>query len=270
MNDVVRIFVTESNGLRPRYQDNDILTEKARKFLPFSNVDQNENECILSLSTKYDVIIKYDPFKMIILKDGKEEMIVNEFDNFYFEAYIERKDYSQCEGEDCPSESEEERALWEEKFSSHTYHYDYGAASVGLDFTFVDTRFVYGIPEHASSLPLKNTVNDENGYNEPYRLWNLDVFEYKLDVTDSLYADIPFALGYNANTENSVFWMNTAETYVDVMDSPSKRGKNVRWMSESGVIEAFIILSSASSASSYLSQYYELTGTSSSVLASLT
>jgi hypothetical protein len=42
---------------------------------------------------------------------------------------------------------------------------------------------VYGIPEHASSLALRNTRGGKEGeaYTQPYRLYNLDVFEYELN-----------------------------------------------------------------------------------------
>ena len=38
----------------------------------------------------------------------------------------------------------------------------------------VGFRHAYGLPEHADSFSLKSTV----GQTDPYRLFNLDVFEY--------------------------------------------------------------------------------------------
>lgn len=35
-----------------------------------------------------------------------------------------------------------------------------GPEAVGMDFAFIGSRHVYGIPEHASSLALKNTKYD--------------------------------------------------------------------------------------------------------------
>eukprot|EP01084_Bolivina_argentea_P171636 297369_1 len=248
VNDVLRIFVTELNPIRSRFDAEDIMTEKARKFLKLTNVEQSVNECILSWNDKYSINITYQPFKIVITKDGVAEMIINEFDTFYFEIYRNRSNKEEKEEED--DEEDDESKSWEESFSSHTYHYDHGPASIGLDFTFVNSKHVYGIPEHASSLALKS-------YSEPYRLWNLDVFEYKLDVPDALYGAIPYILGYNLNSANAVLWMNTAETYVDINNQ-----NNVRWMSESGAMEAFVLLydNNAENEKNYLDQYYQITG----------
>ena len=147
------------------------------------------------------------------------------------------------------------------RHSSHTYHHDDGPASIGLDFTFVGNQFVYGIPEHASSLPLHDTTGDGAKYSEPYRLWNLDVFEYKLDVPDALYGAIPYVVGYDQMTANAVLWMNAAETYIDIVHSQASNGKNVRWMSESGAMEAFVLLHDHSvHGDHYLAPYYDITG----------
>ena len=59
---------------------------------------------------------------------------------------------------------------------------------MGLDILFPGSAHVYGIPEHASDFALKDTKN--GGYNEPYRLYNLDVFEYELDVPMALYGKV--------------------------------------------------------------------------------
>jgi alpha 1,3-glucosidase len=51
-----------------------------------------------------------------------------------------------------------------------------------MDFAFPFAQHVYGLPEHASGLSLpttqKGAANREPHYSEPYRLYNLDVFEY--------------------------------------------------------------------------------------------
>ena len=62
--------------------------------------------------------------------------------------------------------------------------------AVAMDFTFHDTDHVYGIPEHADKFSLQDTSNSD-----PYRLYNLDVFEYELWNPMALYAAIPFMVG---------------------------------------------------------------------------
>lgn len=102
---------------------------------------------------------------------------------------------------------EENRRLsddWGESFGGHKDTKPEGPMSVGMDFTFHYSSQVYGIPEHASSLALKTTIGDLSNFNsnnhgqykEPYRLYNLDVFEYELDEPMALYGHIPVMFGH--------------------------------------------------------------------------
>ena len=75
-----------------------------------------------------------------------------------------------------------------------------GPMSVGVDVTFADYSHVYGIPEHASSLSLKTTDGSSGGYSEPYRLYNLDVFEYELNEPMALYGSIPFMVAHGTKS----------------------------------------------------------------------
>lgn len=59
----------------------------------------------------------------------------------------------------------------------------------------------------------------ENSYSDPYRLFNLDVFEYELNNPMALYGSIPFMFSLSENKQiGSVgfFWANPSETWVDV------------------------------------------------------
>lgn len=46
---------------------------------------------------------------------------------------------------------------WEENFKGHIDSKPRGPMSVGMDFTFEDFTFVYGLPEHADSFALRPT-----------------------------------------------------------------------------------------------------------------
>ncbi|CAE7946342.1 modA, partial [Symbiodinium sp. KB8] len=75
--------------------------------------------------------------------------------------------------------------LWEEPFGGHTDQKPRGPASLGMDVSFLgDVPSLFGLPEHATkaSLPF---------YEEPYRFFNLDVFEYEIDEPMALYGAIP-------------------------------------------------------------------------------
>jgi alpha-glucosidase (family GH31 glycosyl hydrolase) len=86
-------------------------------------------------------------------------------------------------------------------FGGHSDSQPLGPRSVGLDFSFPFSGHVYGIPEHTSPLSLPSTAagsaNIPHHYHEPYRLYNLDVFEYELDETMALYGHIPFMLAHD-------------------------------------------------------------------------
>ena len=158
------------------------------------------------------------------------------------------------------SEQELDReGLWEEHFQTHLDTKPYGPMSAGMDITFPKSRHVYGLPEHASSLALKTTMGEGADYSDPYRLYNLDVFEYDLDVPMSLYGAVPLMVSQSAVTGSSgVFWFNPTEAFIDIMDS-DKDTKTSHWMSESGIIDLFLI--PGPNPPDVYRQYAHLTGT---------
>lgn len=96
-----------------------------------------------------------------------------------------------------------------ESFGGHHDTMPLGPRSVGLDFAFPCASHVYGIPEHSTSLSLPTTSTGSAGthphFSQPYRLYNLDVFEYELQETMALYGNIPlmWSHGKCANSERS-------------------------------------------------------------------
>ena len=145
-----------------------------------------------------------------------------------------------------------------ESFSGHSDSKPRGPSSVGMDFTFVNSRNVYGIPEHASSFSLKSTRDTD-----PYRLYNLDVFEYEMDETMALYGAVPLMIGTQESrgTSSAVFWLNAAETWIDITheDDPQTPHVDTHWFSESGALEFFVLL--GPSHHQVHEQYAALTGT---------
>ncbi|KPP60741.1 neutral alpha-glucosidase C-like [Scleropages formosus] len=106
---------------------------------------------------------------------------------------------------------------------------------------------------------------------EPYRLYNLDVFGYSIHSPLGLYGSVPFLLAHSPDRTVGAFWLNASETLLDVQydckkgPAPPKANRrevlphtNLRWMSESGVIDSFILL--GPSPSHTFLQYAELTG----------
>ena len=152
----------------------------------------------------------------------------------------------------------EEEGLWDESFGSHTDSKPHGPMSVGLDITFPASQHLYGIPEHASSAVLQTTLGEGSKYKEPYRLYNLDVFEYEIDEVMALYGHIPMIVSQSLTTRTAgVFWFNPTETFVDVLEQ--ENGRVTHWISESGVMDVFLM--PGPDPTSLYHQYAQLTGT---------
>lgn len=138
-----------------------------------------------------------------------------------------------------------------ESFGGHTDTMPNGPMSVGMDISFPFAQHVYGLPEHTSPLSLPTTTAGSPGtspphYSQPYRLYNLDVFEYEIDETMALYGHIPFLMGLGQSDSKAVsagvFWFNPSETFVDISDaidpSTSKQYKQVRIRPSTGDLMA--------------------------------
>ncbi|TYZ62954.1 hypothetical protein PybrP1_008092 [[Pythium] brassicae (nom. inval.)] len=170
---------------------------------------------------------------------------------------------------------------WEETFGGHTDKTKFGPSSVGMDITFhggegdaAQQRGLYGIPEHASDFLLKDTLAAADAASDserepgttptptvladPYRLYNLDVFEYELDETMALYGAIPLLVAPNAANTVGAFWHNPSETFVDIATDAATGAKTSHWMSESGVLDVFLLLGPSSA--HFFAQYTQLTG----------
>ena len=102
---------------------------------------------------------------------------------------------------------------------------------VHIKATFPNSKAFYGIPEHADSFALKST-ND----GDPYRLYNLDVFEYELNSTMALYGSIPYLISFSSYGVAGLFWNNPSETWIDVMNKTE-----VEVISEFGNIEFYVL-----------------------------
>lgn len=172
----------------------------------------------------------------------------------------ERKEVKEEEHRHLTDSELDRDGLWEESFGSHHDSKPYGPMSVGMDISFPRSNHIFGIPEHASSLELKATLGEGSHYSDPYRLYNLDVFEYELDETMALYGYVPLVVSQSVSTGTAgVFWFNPTETFVDVMSESSDNGKTTHWISESGIIDTFL-LPGPTPADMYR-QYAVLTGT---------
>lgn len=133
---------------------------------------------------------------------------------------------------------------------------------------FPQSDALYGIPEHASSHILRNTRGQgEGSYSDPYRLYNVDVFEYETNSPVALYGSVPLLYAHDVKTGRTVgvFWLNPTETWVDISSggtaegAPSSSGtQHTRWTSEEGNVDVWVL--PGPSAADVARQYTAITG----------
>ncbi|XP_063039783.1 neutral alpha-glucosidase C [Engraulis encrasicolus] len=259
----LRISVDEFKIGQPHYRVKDVLVgEPVHEQLRVES--RSAGSVTLTWAAgQYQVRIYEAPFHLEVLC-GKETLAtLNPNGQLLFESkFDKRRDVSKLD------QSGDESGLWKETFGQFVDEKCNGPTSVGVDFCFHGFNHVYGIPEHADRLRLKDTSEDE-----PYRLYNLDVFGYSTDSRLGLYGSVPLLLAHKVDRTMGLLWLNASETLVDVTYSPkdsqeeeaasAKRSRmpvqtDVQWMSESGVIDCFILLGPAPA--QVLCQYAQLTG----------
>ncbi|KAL7101936.1 hypothetical protein ACP275_08G087400 [Erythranthe tilingii] len=270
---VMRLKIDEDQTLAPprkkRFEVPDVIVPEflnKKLWLQRLKEERIEDGLVISsvvyLSEGYEGVIRHDPFEVFVREsggNGKKVLSLNSNGLFDFEQL---------------KESKEDNEDWEEKFRTHTDKRPYGPQSISFDVSFYDADFVYGIPEHATSLALKPTKGPGVDDSEPYRLFNLDVFEYVHDSPFGLYGSIPFMTSHGKSRGSSgFFWLNAAEMQIDVfspgwndeyssvlmLPSDQKRVDTL-WMSEAGVVDTFFFI--GPKPKDVVRQYTSVTGTS--------
>lgn len=258
-DNTLRLKINEKNPIKQRFEEPYALTGDGQSET-FAVIDRSSDGFTVKFG-KIRAIIKAKPLKIDVY-NGKELVVsTNARGLLKFEHYRNKpeSDVQPAEGEDhgnAPPLQEEDASdgLWEESFKGHSDSKPHGPASVGMDISFINSKHVYGIPEHADSFSLKETTSTE-----PYRLYNLDVFEYELDNPMALYGSVPVMISHTPHQSAAVFWHNAAETWVDIKKLPDSNvvssitgffsggdsdppQVSTHWFSESGIIDLFIML----------------------------
>lgn len=204
-------------------------------------VNENENEKSTEEESKSNDGIDEENTESSEVSIKTEENVGSNNDSIE----TEEKPIDNCDG------------CWSEEFQSHTDPKLRGPESVGLDVTFPFASDIYGIPERTVKFSIDNTIDkDGNIISEPNRLYNLDVFEFELDKQLGLYGTVPFVYARNQKDTTGLLWLNSAETYVDLLASES--GRKTHWYSESGLIDLFLF--AGPSPKSIFDQYIWVTG----------
>jgi len=261
--------MNEASPLMPRYEvEHALLTEFTyAKY----QVDKSSDYWLIQ-SGQNEVQIFAKPLVIELFSNGEKVTVINGRNTLKFEHLRTKPDSNDeppSEGEENELKEETEPSMWEESFGGNTDSKPRGPESIGVDIDFPHTQHIYGIPEHADTFALKDTRNGE-----PYRLYNLDVFEYELDNGMAIYGAVPYVIAHSAKRTVGVLWLNAAETWVDVAvgsgglvdsivnlvggGSEDNDGKT-RWMSESGIIDITVFL--GPNPVDVIRQYGKVTGT---------
>lgn len=244
------------------------------------DTEKGTTKVVYGPASTFEAVIHHSPFSIEWLRDGETQISFNDRGLMNLEHWrkkVEKKEPEQKEGEGEAEgtaeqkedkSGEEESTWWEESFGGNTDTKPRGPEAVALDISFPGYDHVYGLAEHASPLNLKETRGGDGKYSEPYRLYNSDVFEYEMDSPMTLYGSIPLLQAHKKDSTVGVFWLNAAETWVDVTkrSSLAKRvglGSNIvtdsHFISESGLLDVFVFL--GPTPQDVIGKYAELTGT---------
>uniref|UniRef100_A0A8C4GNN5 Glucosidase II alpha subunit b n=1 Tax=Dicentrarchus labrax TaxID=13489 RepID=A0A8C4GNN5_DICLA len=220
---ITRVKINELKPLKPRYEVPDVLIREPPTDL--SLLSQDENGVVLSLGAESQrVIVSARPFRLDIMEGRDVLMSLNSRGLLAFEHLR------------MPKEEEEkvEDGMWEETFKSHSDGKPNGPSAISLDFSLPGVEHVYGIPEHADTLRLKTT--------------DLSVFLFH-------------HVGPQRPPDHRHLLTVFGKMLDYVQGSSETPQTDVRWISESGIIDVFIML--GPTPKDIFSQYASLTGTQS-------
>ena len=207
---------------------------------------------------RFKAIIQHSPFQMEFWSGEEKHVVFNRQGFMNMEHWRPKIDRAPKEENSSEPEStepqEDDSTWWEESFGGNTDSKPKGPESVAMDITFPGYEHVFGLAEHAGPLSLKETRGGEGHYDQPYRMYNSDIFEYELDSPMTLYGSIPFMQAHKKDATAGVFWLNAAETWVDITKSKHETNPltlgltggivdtHTHWMAESGLLDVFVML----------------------------
>ncbi|CAJ0582620.1 unnamed protein product, partial [Mesorhabditis spiculigera] len=243
----VRLVIDEFEGkdgrVRNRWQPLDALNNPEPDQQKIKKSESKADESFFETEDGHKVVVQHKPFRVDLYSKGTLVATVNSKNLLRFEHF--RKGQKVKDGD----------GFWEEKWGDFKDKKPHGSSSVGVDIALLGFKYAYGLPEHSETYALRST----NNY-EPYRLYNLDVFEYEINNPMALYGSVPFLAATNTKRALSMLWLNPSETWVDFDTSRADLGAvaklvetedekahkipqiNTRFISESGLIDVFFFL----------------------------
>ena len=247
---------------------------QAQKSAKMVQTSKDISEITWGDDGQYKMVINHAPFGVELWSGGNKQVTLNDrgFMNVeHWRPKIDKPKPEEGEAEAKVAEPEvDESTWWDETFGGNTDSKPKGPESVAMDIKFPGSGHVYGLAEHTGPLSLKETRGGDGNFDQPYRMYNSDVFEYELDSPMTLYGSIPFMQAHKKGSTVGVFWLNAAETWVDIVknkhsSNPLSLGlggssvdTQTHWISESGQLDVFIMMSATPEGLS--KSYGELTG----------
>lgn len=232
-NSTFNIYLTEINPIKRRFRMKPLKSLRH----PILSFSRSEGSLFVSSQdSSLRIQIFFSPFSLKVLKNQKEIITINSDSLLNFERYREKNEKMAhkppvfIDATGVLTEANQ----WEDSFQGNSEGIKYGPSSVGVDFTFMDTQVLCGLPEHSDSVFLQDTYEID-----PYRLFNLDVYAYPLSSTASIYGSIPFIFSKTVG----LYWANPSETFLDIKSDPNSQTKRVHWFSECNSIDFYLFLS---------------------------
>ncbi|OWB55681.1 hypothetical protein B5S28_g1557 [[Candida] boidinii] len=249
------------------------------KLIDSFKYDLNNEYLTLNYSNdnNYKTIIQFYPFKISIYYQNELKIVINDRNLFNLEHYRTKDEQNEINSIHISPEESIFDTYTDSFKDSKSDSKPFGPESVAMDFTMIDMSHVYGIPEHADSLSLKDTTISDS---DPYRLYNVDIFEYEVQSKFPMYGSIPLMIGVSPKSSCGIFWVNSADTYIDIkknykqskndkdsnehkiedaIDDNDKPSVQSHWMSENGIIDVVLMIRDKPNEIS--EAYSELTGT---------
>lgn len=273
-DETFRMKINEWAPLKPRYEVQYALQREP--VLNKLTVIEKTAEFISVMAGANKVTVHAIPFRVDLFSGDQLVISANARGLMRFEhmrpkpEQNEGGEKTEDEGGPLSDDTMSDPGAWEENFKSHQDSKPNGPAAVALDFSFNGAHYAYGIPEHADSFALKSTKNID-----PYRLYNLDVFEYELNNGMALYGSVPVLIAHGNTHTAGIFWLNAAETWVDILGTADQNvvssivnfvsgsatppQVDIHFMSENGIIDTFFML--GPKPKDVFRQYTRLTGT---------
>lgn len=215
-----------------RFKDADKYALAGENLASLQGASWDKSSNLVQVSyQKYTVEFQLNPFKITVLLNGTPQIVLNDRNLLNIEHLRTPDQNEQNLLKDLESDF---NSFIDDFKDSKDDSIPFGPESIGIDVSLLGFKTCYGIPEHSNSLSLKDTQETD-----PYRLYNVDIFEYEVDSLLPMYGSIPFMVAHKPGMSAGIFWINGADTYVDI----HKAGGDIKthWFSENGVLDMVLI-----------------------------